>query len=118
MEELNVNKWVTIISADVDKIGSVKAYRFYLWMKLEKFQPNIVMSMSIMSACSSPRALHWIKEVYMHAQKLGLQLGVRVGNVFVNLDVKKGIFNDVWLLYNNMEEFDVVTWRVMIGDLL
>jgi pentatricopeptide repeat protein len=45
------------------------------------------------------------------------ELDLRVGNVLVHMYAKCGSMDDARLAFHRMEEWDLITWTVMIGGL-
>lgn len=58
-----------------------------------------------------------MKGIHNHALKVGLESDLRVGSAFVHLYAKSGSVADAQLLFDRMQESNVITWSVMIGGL-
>jgi hypothetical protein len=73
---------------------------------------------SILNAYASAGALEWVKEVHNQAREAGFELDLRVGNTQVHINAKYGSMDDTRLVFDRMEERDVVTWTMMIGGIV
>jgi pentatricopeptide repeat protein len=73
------------------------------------FKPDARTYVSILNACASARALEWMKEVHNQALEAGFELDLRVGNAQVHMYAKCGSMDDARLVFDRMEERDVVT---------
>ncbi|CAM6129433.1 unnamed protein product [Calypogeia fissa] len=117
METRNVYTWTTMIGALAENGCGHEAYRLFLKMKQEGFQPNAITYTSILNASASSGALEWVKEVHGHATEAGLESDVRVGSALVHMYAESGSLDDARLVFDRMEKRDVATWNVMIGGL-
>ncbi|CAM6127608.1 unnamed protein product [Calypogeia fissa] len=119
LEKKDVVTWNTMIAGYAkSKHGfGHAAYRLFLQMRREGFEPNALTYMSILNVCASEGALEWVKEVHGYASKAGLESDVRVGNVLVHMYAKSGSIDDAQLVFDGMEKRDLVTWNAMIGGL-
>jgi pentatricopeptide repeat protein len=115
MKERNVITWTVIIGAYAENGRGVEAYKLYLQMKREGFQPDAITFASILNACASAGALEWVKDVRSHVREAGLESDLRVGKALVHVYAKSGNIDDARLVFDRMEERDVITWNVMIG---
>jgi pentatricopeptide repeat protein len=89
----------------------------FICMQQEGFKPNVYTYVSILNACASVGALDWVKEVHNQAREAGFELDLRVGNVLVHMYAKCRSMDVARLAFHRMEEWDVITWTVMIGGL-
>ncbi|CAM6124798.1 unnamed protein product [Calypogeia fissa] len=117
MEKRDVVTWNAMIGGLAQHGYGREAYRHYLQMRQEGFEPNAVTFMSILNASASAGALEWVKEVHGHARKAGLDSDLRVGNALVHMYAESGSIDDARLVFDRMEKRDVVTWTTMIGGL-
>ena len=117
MKERDVITWNVMIGAYAGSGRGVEAYDLYLKMKEEGFQPTAVTYMSLLNDCASTGALEWVKDVHRHILEGGYESDVRVGNALVHMYAKSGSIEDAQLVFERMEECDVMTWNIMIGGL-
>ncbi|CAM6091803.1 unnamed protein product [Calypogeia fissa] len=117
MEKRDVATWNTMIGGLAQSGYGQEAYRLFLQMRQEGFEPDAITYMSILNASASAGALEWVKEVHGHATKARLDADVRVGNALVHMYAKSGSKDDARLVFDRMEKQDVVTWNVMISGL-
>ncbi|CAM6084194.1 unnamed protein product [Calypogeia fissa] len=119
LEKKNVVTWSAMIAgyAKSEQPCGQEAYRLFLQMRQEGFEPNAITFLSILNASASAGALEWLKEVHDHVRKAGLESDVRVGNALVNMYAKSGSIDDARLVFDRMENRDLVTWNVIVGGL-
>ena len=117
MKERNIITWTVMIGAYAGSGRGMEAYDLYLKMKEEGFQPNAVTYMSLLNDCASTGALEWVKDVHWLILEGGYESDVRVGNALVHMYAKSGSIDDAQLVFERMEECDVMTWNIMIGGL-
>ncbi|CAM6105985.1 unnamed protein product [Calypogeia fissa] len=117
MEKRDVATWNIMIGGLAQHGHGHEAYRMFVQMKGEGFEPNAITYMSILNGSASVGALEWVKEVHGHATKAGLLSDVRVGSALVHMYAKSGNKDDARLVFDKMEKQDVVTWNVMLGGL-
>ena len=117
MKERDIITWNVMIGAYAGSGRGVEAYDLYLKMKGESFEPNAVTYMSLLNECASTGALEWVKDVHRHILEEGHESDVRVGNALVHMYAKSGSIEDAQLVFERMEECNVVTWNIMIGGL-
>ena len=117
MKERGIVTWNVMIGAYAGSGRGVEAYDLYLKMKEEGFQPNAVTYVSLLSDCGSAGALEWVKDVHRHILEEGHESDVRVGSALVHMYAKSGSIEDAQLVFERMEECNVMTWNIMIGAL-
>ena len=117
MKERNIFTWNVMIGAYAGSGRGVEAYDLYLKMKDEGFQPDAVTYVSLLNDCGSAGALEWVKDVHRHILEGGHESDVRVGSALVHLYAKSGSIEDALLVFERMEECDVMTWNIMICGL-
>ena len=117
MQEKDVISWTVMIGAYAGSGRGVEAYDLYLKMKEEGFQPDSVTYVSLLNDCGSAGALEWVKDVHRHILEGGHESDVRVGSALVHMYAKSGSIEDAQLVFERMEECNVMTWNIMIGGL-
>ena len=117
MKERNIITWTVMIGAYAGSGRGVEAYDLYLKMKEEGFQPNAATYVSLLNDCASTGPLEWVKDVHRHILDEGHESDVRVGSALVHIYAKSGSIEDALLVFERMEEYDVMTWNIMIGGL-
>jgi pentatricopeptide repeat protein len=117
MEERDVITWTVMIGGLAQHVFGGEAYDMFMCMQQEGFKPNVYAYVSILNACASGGALDWVKEVHNQACEAGFELDLRVGNVLVHMYAKCGSMDDARLAFHRIEEWDLITWTVMIGGL-
>ena len=117
MKERDLITWNVMIGAYAGSGRGVEAYDLYLKMKDEGFQPDTVTYMSLLNDCASTGALEWVKDIHRHVVEGGYESDVRVGSALVHMYAKSGSIEDAQLVFERMENRNVMTWNIMIGGL-
>ncbi|CAM6098433.1 unnamed protein product [Calypogeia fissa] len=117
MEKRNAVTWTVMIGVLAQHGCGHEAYRLFLQMRQEGFEPNAFTFANILNAAASVGALDWVKEVHGHASKAGMESDLRVGSALVHIYAKSGSIDDARRVFDRMEKRDVITWTVMIGGL-
>lgn len=84
-------------------------------MEEEGLELNKFVYLSVLKVVVSLLVLEWGKEVYVWVIKVGFLFDIVVGNVFVNMYIKCGSIKDVYGVFNEMVEWDVILWIMLIG---
>ena len=71
--------------------------------------------MNLLNDCGSAEALEWMKDVHKQILEGRHKSDVRVGNALVHIYAKSGSIEDAQLVFERMEECNVMTWNIMIG---
>ena len=58
-----------------------------------------------------------MKDVHRHILEVGHESDVRVGSALVHMYAKSGSIEDAQVVFERMEECNVMTWNIMIGGL-
>jgi pentatricopeptide repeat protein len=106
-----------MIGGLVDYRQRHQAYELFLRMQREGCVPNAITYVSILNASASPGALEWVKVVHRHVLEAGLESDLRVGSALVHMYAKSGSIDDARLVFDRMEDRDVITWTMLIGGL-
>ena len=117
MKERDVITWTVMIGAYAGSGRGVEAYNLYLKMKEEDFESNAVTYVSLLNDCASTGALEWVKDVHRYILEEGHESDVRVGSALIHMYAKSGSIEDAQLVFERMEECNVMTWNIMIGGL-
>ena len=117
IKERDIITWNVMIGAYAGSGRGVEAYDLYLKMKEEGFQPNVVTYMSLLNDCASTGALEWVKDIHKIILEEGHESDVCLGNALVHMYAKSGSIKDAELVFERMEECNVMTWNIMIGGL-
>ncbi|KAG0565624.1 hypothetical protein M758_7G001800 [Ceratodon purpureus] len=115
MNERNVVTWNVMIGGLAQHGLGQEAFSLFLRMQKEGFVPDATTYLSILSASACAGALNWVKEVHIHAVKSRLASDLRVGNALVHMYAKSGSIDDARVVFDEMEDRDVVTFNAMIG---
>ncbi|CAM6118093.1 unnamed protein product [Calypogeia fissa] len=117
MGKRNIITWNIMIGAYAERGRGVEAYRLFLQMRRERFEPDAITYINILNPNASAGPMEWVKEVHGHASKAGLEKDLRVANALVHMYAKSGSIDDARLFFDRMKKRDVITWNSMIGAL-
>ena len=109
--------WNVMIGAYAGSGRGVEAYDLYLKMKVEGFQPDAATYVNLLNDCASTGALEWVRDVHRHILEEGHESDVRVGSALIHMYAKSGSVEDAQVVFERMEDCDVMTWNIMIGGL-
>ena len=117
MKKRDIITWNVMIGAYAGSGRGVEAYDLYLKMKEQGFHPDAVTYVSLLNDCASTGTLEWVKEVHRHILEEGHESDVRVGSALVRMYAKSGSIEDAQLVFERMEECNVMIWNIMISGL-
>ncbi|XP_031281451.1 pentatricopeptide repeat-containing protein At4g19191, mitochondrial isoform X2 [Pistacia vera] len=120
-----VVSWNSMIAGYANNGKVFDAVRFYKWMMLDGFRPDVSTIVSLLSACAQLEALlhgcgqggtlelgKWIDN---YASSKGLRDNVMVCNALIDMYAKCGSIPDARELFLAMPERTVVSWTAMIA---
>lgn len=86
--------WNVIISAYSQQGDGDEAFRLFLQMQQDGLTPDVFTYTYILKPCASSTvgAAEWVKEVYAHALRAGLESGICVGNGLVDMYAKNRFY--------------------------
>ncbi|PIA44271.1 hypothetical protein AQUCO_01700104v1 [Aquilegia coerulea] len=103
-----------MIAGLVNLDRDVEALMMLKEMKVACFQPTEVTFVSIMSACSSARMMKLGQQIHADVMKAGFEVFTAVSNATMNMYTNCGDFNAAYLVFELLEEKDLVTWNSII----
>lgn len=110
-----VVSWNAMIAGYAQLGHAKEAFALFRQMVEERLDPNTISYLTVLDACSSPAALHWGKEVHVHARNAGFVSDFRVGTALVNMYVKGGSMEDARQVFDELRQRDVSAFNVIIG---
>jgi pentatricopeptide repeat protein len=118
VEERDLLTWTVMIGGLAQHDFGGDTYDMFIRMQQVGFKLDARTYVSILNACTSAGALDWVKEVHNQAREAGFELDLCVGNALVHMYAKCGSMDDARLVFDRIEERDVITWTVMIGGIV
>ncbi|OVA13037.1 Pentatricopeptide repeat [Macleaya cordata] len=107
--------WATLISGYVCSRNIVDSFRLFREMLIADFEPNSVTLMIMFRACSVSNNVIQGRELHGYVIKKGLESNLSVHNSILTMYSKTGNFEDAKILFEEIEERDVVSWNIMIS---
>lgn len=117
MVDRDVVSWTVMIGGLAQHGFGREAFSLFLQMQREGFVPNLTTYLSILNGKASTGALEWVKEVHTHAVNAELDSHLRVGNALIHMYAKCGSIENARLVFDRMEDRDIISWNAMIGGL-
>ncbi|WOL02006.1 hypothetical protein Cni_G10725 [Canna indica] len=115
IKERDVIAWSAMISAFVQADHPKDALVLYQEMQMAGIKPNQVTIVSLLPACADLLELKLGKSIHCYTLKSNLHLDVSVGTALVAMYAQCGSFNTAHVLFDNIEEKDIVTWNALIN---
>ncbi|XP_034672895.1 pentatricopeptide repeat-containing protein At4g02750 [Vitis riparia] len=107
--------WAAIIAGYAQSGYGEEALHLFLEMKRDGERLNRSTFTSILSTCAEIAALELGKQVHGRVVKAGLESGCYVGNALLVMYCKCGSIDDAYIVFEGIEEKEVVSWNTMIA---
>ncbi|KAL6003684.1 hypothetical protein ACLOJK_023918 [Asimina triloba] len=91
----------------------VEALDMFLLMEYS-FKPTELTLVSVMSACASAEMVRVGNQIHAQMIKMGFEAFVVVSNASINMYMSCGDLSNAWLVFERMEEKDLISWNSMI----
>lgn len=114
MFERDLIAWNAMMDAYAQQGEYIDALQLLTQMQLEGFIPDIATFISLLSSCMCPESLSAGRQIHKHIHIWGLELDVVLGNTLLNMYGKCGSLDEAWMVFDQMEKRNVVTWNAMI----
>ncbi|KAK9159944.1 hypothetical protein Syun_006285 [Stephania yunnanensis] len=114
MHDRNVISWNSMISGYSRNGNSENALMAFDRMVCEDVEPDHATVVSVLPACANLKGLQWGKRVHEMVEKKGLGT-VAVKNALVDMYAKCECLHEAQLVFDGMNERDVVSWTAMVG---
>ncbi|KAK9285330.1 hypothetical protein L1049_024521 [Liquidambar formosana] len=114
MEERDVVCWNVMIDGYAQHGRPNKALVLFQQMLAAKVKPNEVTVLSVLSACGQLGALESGRWVHSYIENNRIQFNVHVGTALVDMYSKCGSLDDARLVFNKINDKDVIAWNSMI----
>lgn len=115
MEEKDVVCWNVMIDGYAQHGLANEALLLFRRMLAEKIKPNEVTAVAVLSACGQIGALEsgrWIHSYIENSRNI--KVNVQVGTALINMYSKCGSLKDARLVFDRVNNKDVVVWNSMI----
>ncbi|KAJ4729268.1 putative Pentatricopeptide repeat-containing protein [Melia azedarach] len=115
MPERNEVSWSAMIARYSQSGYPEEALRLFRQMVQCSFKPNTPCFSTIISALASFEALRPGMNIHAHIVKIGIEKDVFISSALIDLYSKCGKTKDGCLVFDSIEEKNVVSWNSMIG---
>ncbi|KAL5814758.1 hypothetical protein ACOSQ4_025399 [Xanthoceras sorbifolium] len=112
--EKDVVSWNSMISGFVQGGCFDKALELFRGMEAENVKPNVVTMVGVLSACAKMKDLEFGRWVRSYIEQNGIKMDLTLSNAMLDMYVKCGSVEDAKILFDKMEEKDIVSWTTMI----
>lgn len=118
MDNPNVFSWTIIIAAYAHHGLFDEAYKIFLRMQLTGEKPNKFTFSTILGTCLTPAAFRKGKDIHASAIHDGFDSDAVVGTALVNMYAKCTNAKEAGLVFQKIQERDVIAWNAMIAVLV
>lgn len=114
MEERDVVCWNVMIDGYAQHGMPNEALLLFRKMLVAKIKPNELTVLSLLSACGQLGALESGRWLHSYIENNGIQVNTHVGTALIDMYSKCGSLEDACLVFDMIDEKDVVAWNSMI----
>ncbi|XP_021817296.1 pentatricopeptide repeat-containing protein ELI1, chloroplastic [Prunus avium] len=114
MEERDVVCWNVMIDGYAQHGMPNEALLLFRKMLVAKIKPNKLTVLSLLSACGQLGALESGRWLHSYIENNGIQVNAHVGTALIDMYSKCGSLEDARLVFDMIDEKDVVAWNSMI----
>ncbi|KAK0571512.1 hypothetical protein LWI29_017368 [Acer saccharum] len=93
-----------------------KALEMFREMKAENVKPNAVTMVGVLSACTKLNDLEFGRWIRSYIEQNGIKMDLTLSNAMLDMYVKCGSVEDAKILFDKMEEKDIVSLTTMIDE--
>ncbi|KAK8653290.1 hypothetical protein V6N13_127298 [Hibiscus sabdariffa] len=115
MPERNEVSWSAIIARYSQSGDHVEALKLFQQMVQEGFKPTISCFSCILSTLASLENFGAGRNIHAHVKKIGIEGDVFISSSLVDMYCKCGDTEDGRLVFNSIENKNVVSWNSMLG---
>lgn len=106
--------WNAIISGCANRGDVNKAISFFTQLRGKGLLPNDVTVISLLSACSSPSAVHQGRQVHSYIIKMGFGFYIPVSNTLLTMYAKCSVLCDAFKVFEDIRNTaDSVSWNAI-----
>ncbi|KAJ7536583.1 hypothetical protein O6H91_12G075300 [Diphasiastrum complanatum] len=114
----DVVTWSTIIVGFVRRGLGREALQLFIRMQKDKVEPDRVVFMAALNACSTVAALEEGRRIHGQVIERRYDSDVSMGNCLIDMYLKCSSLEDACRAFNNMKMHDSGSWNAMIGGYL
>ncbi|KAG9450079.1 hypothetical protein H6P81_010044 [Aristolochia fimbriata] len=114
MAEHNVVSYNAMIEGHSRNYELVEAFSLFKRMRTRLLQPSLLTFVSLLGVSASLLAIDLSKQIHSLIVKFGISVDLYAGSSLVDVYSKCSCVDDARLVFEEMEERDVVVWNAMI----
>ncbi|KAF2285068.1 hypothetical protein GH714_037726 [Hevea brasiliensis] len=115
MNELDLISWNSMISCCAQNNLEKESVSLLIGLLRDGFQPNHFTLASVLRACSSiAEGFHLSKQIHVYAIKTCTVADSFVSTALIDVYSRSGLMEEAEFLFQNKNEFDLVTWNTMM----
>ncbi|KAM0944754.1 putative tetratricopeptide-like helical domain superfamily [Dioscorea sansibarensis] len=107
--------WSAVIGAFASSGMADRSFELFRQMVRGGVMPNSVTLATLLSACAELSALQCGREIHAHAIRASMDVNILVANGLVHMYAKVGSFRYGCLVFEGMENKDLITWNSIIA---
>lgn len=111
----NVITWSAVICGFVGNGRGEKSLELFRKMQLTEVMANNVTISSVLSVCAALAALNLGREIHGHVVRVMMDGNILVANGLINMYAKCGSFREGHIVFENLDNKDLVSWNSMIA---
>ncbi|KAG6571177.1 Pentatricopeptide repeat-containing protein, mitochondrial, partial [Cucurbita argyrosperma subsp. sororia] len=115
-QQKDIVSWNTLISSYKQSGHPSEAIDLFDKMIKEKFNPNGVTCVIVLSACAHLASLDKGEKIHQYIKENGFETDITVRTALIDMYAKCGELETSRTLFNSMEERDVILCNVMISN--
>lgn len=107
--------WSAVIGAFASSGMAERSFELFRKMVCAGVMPNSVTLATLLSACAELSALQCGREIHAHTIRASMDGNILVANGLVHMYAKVGSFRYGCLVFDGMDNKDLITWNSMIA---
>ncbi|PPS10145.1 hypothetical protein GOBAR_AA10512 [Gossypium barbadense] len=115
MSRRDTISWSTIIAVYSQGGYGEEAFEHLSWMRKEGPKPAQFAFASVLSVCGNMAILEQGRQLHAHVLSIGLEQEEMIQSALVNMYSKCGCIKDAEKVFNEAENYNIVTWTAMIN---
>ncbi|KAE8695157.1 putative pentatricopeptide repeat-containing protein [Hibiscus syriacus] len=115
MTRRDIISWSTIISVYSQGGYGEEAFEYLSWMRKEGPKPTQFAFSSVLSVCGNMAILEQGRQLHAHVLSIGLEQEEMIQSALVNMYSKCGCIKDAEKVFNEGENYNIVSWTAMIN---
>ncbi|KAG4121171.1 hypothetical protein ERO13_D11G189350v2 [Gossypium hirsutum] len=115
MSRRDTISWSTIIAVYSQGGYGEEAFEHLSWMRKEGPKPTQFAFASVLSVCGNMAILEQGRQLHAHVLSIGLEQEEMIQSALVNMYSKCGCIKDAEKVFNEAENYNIVTWTAMIN---